>query len=141
MRCRGLTDARRRCASESAGETGYCAEHKNEIAPLHFTAIVKGNGKGIGGIFSRLRGNPSRSVVPDSAKYDVPNWLKKRPTPSLIEHLLNDPDSSVRWCAAFTLRKRRDAAAMKPLSDGAGSYADQSGSNFNFGPRLGHDVF
>lgn len=116
MRCRGLTDSRRRCESESAGETGYCVQHKNDLASIRPAADVgKGNGGGIGTILGRLRGNSSQLVVPDSAKYDVPHWLKKLPAQRLFEHLLNDPDSSVRWCAAFTLRKRRDPAAIEAL--------------------------
>ena len=116
MRCRGLTDERRRCASESAGERGYCAQHENAIASMRPPVDgVNGNRGAVGGILGRLRGKSTQPVVPDSANYDVPNWLKKRATPTLIEHLLNDPDSSVRWCAAFVLRKRRDPAAIEPL--------------------------
>ena len=116
MRCRGLTDSRRRCESESAGGTGYCIQHKNDLAPIRPVADVgKGNGGGIGSILGRLRGNSSPSAVPDSAKYDVPGWLKKLSTSALVEHLMNNPDSSIRWCAAFTIRKRRDPAAIEPL--------------------------
>jgi len=60
----------------------------------------------------------------------------------------DDPD----WAAGVTLMSTScgeiAASVMKdgwtyavPLSDGARSYADQSGGNFNFSPRLGHDVF
>ena len=116
MCCRGLTDSRLRCMSEALGETGYCLQHENTSVSIRPAADVeKGNGGGIGGIFGRLRGSSSPSVVPDSAKFNVPHWLKKLSTSALVEHLLNDPDSTVRWCAAFTLRKRRDPAAIEPL--------------------------
>ena len=116
MRCRGLTDSRRRCTSESVAETGYCVLHDNGIASSHPVADAgKGNGGSIGRILGRLRGNAYPSVVPDTAKYDLPHWLKNRSTPVLIQYLLNDPDASVRWCAAFALRKRRDPAAIESL--------------------------
>ncbi len=116
MRCMGLTDARRRCVAEAIGETEYCAQHQPEAARSHTASeIGKGNGSRIGTILNRLRGNSSRCVVPDSARFDVPFWLRNRPTQAVIEHLLHDPSSLTRWCAAFTLRKRRDPVAIEPL--------------------------
>jgi HEAT repeat protein len=115
MQCRGLTDARRRCENAADPVTGYCAEHRDTVARLTGRS-PNGNGDGkLGALMNRLGLDLTRPTIPDGARYDVPGWLWNSATPEVVERLLNDDDSMVRWMAGFTLRKRRAVEAIEPL--------------------------
>lgn len=108
MRCFGLTDDRRRCPAEAAGVTGYCLQHQQEMGP-GVTWDKRGILRSLRRRWSRLR------VADDVAFDDLPAWLKRSSTATVIHHLLHNPDSTIRWTAAFILRRRRDPAAIEPL--------------------------
>ncbi len=116
MQCLGLTNERRRCRAEAVAGTGYCAQHRQEMAHTSDLASAESSaGRGVANIFNKLRGVPSRRVIPDPARFDVPPSLKNKTTAEVIQELLHHPDAMVRWSAAFTLRKRQDPVAIEPL--------------------------
>src|SRR5581483_9772873 len=111
MRCRALTEERRRCPEVAVDESGYCARHSD--------GTTRKNGNGAkptrwGGILSLLR-NTGPTPIPDGGKYDVPSWMKDAPTLHVIDHLQTNPESMTRWLAAFVLRKRRAVDAFEAL--------------------------
>lgn len=113
VRCQGLTNDRRRCADLAIEGMRYCELHKlhnsqilqhsEDFAPRGFVVVS--------GILRSI----ARRRHPDPVSFDVPNWLKRCSTELVIAHLLRHPDASVRWCAAFVLRKRREPIAIEPL--------------------------
>ncbi len=114
MRCLGLTDERRRCEAEANDSTGYCIQHR--VEPDAFRVpLPRGRGGRLAGLKKGLSRGLPVSEVPDDVRLPVPPWLKSSPTPVVVEHLLNDPDSTRRWLAAYALRRRRDATAIDPL--------------------------
>ena len=115
MRCLGLTSERRRCEAEATDTTGYCEAHRDDSALLVSTVSPAPNfGSGLVGLVRRLRG-AAVPAIEDEARFEVPDWLKKRSTSEVIQHLLQHPDATVRWAAAFTLRKRRDPVDRKSV--------------------------
>jgi HEAT repeat protein len=116
MRCLGLTAERRRCSAEAIGATGYCEAHQVEHAGLAPASEIQPR------VNSRVwswvnwrRDHSTPRVVPDEARFSVPAWLWTSPTSAVIQQLLHHADTMTRWSAAFTLRKRRDPAAIEPL--------------------------
>lgn len=90
----------------------YCHEHLD---------ISVGQEKPLrrGGSFAyavgRLIGNSSLGLIPDPGSCSVPSWIRQSKTIVVIDQLLHCPDQSIRWSAAYVLRKRRDTAAIDPL--------------------------
>lgn len=116
MQCCALTDDRHRCEQEPIASTAYCAEHQRVAERIERTrTMAHSPGAAVGAILGRWRGGPPRSIVPDDARYDPPDWLRKSSTPDLCDHLLHNPDSLVRWSAAFLLRRRRAVDGIEPL--------------------------
>lgn len=111
MQCRALDETKHRCGNQAVASE-YCAAHRDEMERLA--------GKNAHPSTSRWRGilsklSPLQNAMSDGAKYDVPNWLNKAPTPSVMEQLQTHSDSMVRWMSAFVLRKRRAAEALDAL--------------------------
>jgi HEAT repeat protein len=120
MQCRALTAARQRCPDAAAPDADYCAAH------AQFPARITGrasNGNGRHGALGRVLNSiqvplgldPMRRAPQDGSRYDVPGWLWNASTAQVIDRLLHDDDSMVRWLAAYTLRKRRALEAIEPL--------------------------
>lgn len=116
MRCLGLTNDKHRCAADAISAAGYCAQHDRELAqnaePIDALPDKKSRATGF---IHRVRGGPSRRLVPDSAKFDLPSWLAKSDTETVTDHLLHNPSSLTRWHAALVLRKRRDPRSIDAL--------------------------
>jgi len=110
MQCRALTNERKRCPAESAADSAYCAAHRDELE--HVVGERASSSRWRAWLDKFLNSN---AQIPDSAKYDVPGWLKNAPTPQVIEHLQTHSDSTARWMSAFVLRKRRAAEAFDAL--------------------------
>lgn len=118
MRCYALTHERRRCPAEAENPGLYCAPHAAQMQEglPQDDPFPPGNGKDPRGSWvKRLRGQSDRGQVPDQARFGVPSYLSSSPTPKVIHYLRQDPNPNVRWMAAFTLRKRRETAAIEPL--------------------------
>lgn len=115
MRCWGLTNDRHRCTAESVGSTVYCMAHQGIAAEadVPMETIVKDR-RGIAALAARFRVNAG-TQVPDDARFEIPSFLKKSPTPQVIDHLLNSPSVTLRWYSALALRKRRERSAIEPL--------------------------
>lgn len=107
MQCRALTNERKRCAEQTPDASDYCAAHRSGDV---MSPSPRPNR--LGNFLSRVRGN---GLIHDGGKYEVPNWLKDAPTLKVIEALTANPDSMVRWMAAYVLRKRRAVQAIEPL--------------------------
>lgn len=114
--CSALDAERRRCANPAAAASPYCDAHRDEMVRITGKNANGVNGKGLNGMFARMRGALAPSI-PDGGKYDVPGWLKDAPIAQVIEQLQTSPDSMVRWMAAYVLRKRRAAEAIPALWD------------------------
>lgn len=112
MRCFGLTSDRHRCATEAQTTTPFCAEHQ-ALAQDEPQQVVSIPTHPLTRLVQRLR--PTNHRVPDDARFAVPRWLDKSSTPQVIDRLLNDASCTIRWSAAFVLRKRRDPIAIEPL--------------------------
>ncbi len=116
MRCRGLTDDRRRCTNQAVDGTGYCEQHMGDCGEITESPNDgSAPGRGLRGLIDRLRGAPPGHVVPDSAKSSLPAWIKSSSTLVLMDQLLHHPDTMTRWNIAFALRKRRDPLAIESL--------------------------
>lgn len=116
MQCCALTDDRRRCQRETMASSAYCADHQHVAERVERTrTMMHSPGAAVGTILGRWRGGTVRPMVPDDARYDPPEWLRKTSTPDLCDQLLHNPDSLVRWSAAFLLRKRRAVEGIEPL--------------------------
>ncbi len=116
MRCLGLTSERRRCPTLAVDTTEYCSEHQREMAGLELDlAYAHDSAGGIRHLLHRVRRAPARRVVPDGAQFGVAGWIRRSSTPVLAGHLIHHADTLVRWSAAYTLRKRRDPAAVESL--------------------------
>jgi hypothetical protein len=113
MQCLGLTSDRRRCGLQAVGTVLFCGEHQDQtIRSAHVGLESRGGFRAF--LIGQLR-KSTRRRVPDDARFGVPVWLKTSPTTKVVEHLLHHPDATVRWSAAFVLRKRRDPSAIEPL--------------------------
>src|SRR5258708_25078357 len=111
MQCYALTPDKRRCLNETPGASHYCAAH--ESSNTHAPQSQRG-ANGFSMFLARVRGALDATNA-DGGKYVVPNWLQDAPTPQVIEHLRTDPDSMVRWMAAYVLRKRRAQETIESL--------------------------
>lgn len=116
MRCLGLKSDKHRCTEDAMSAAGYCERHDREIAQVAKpTDELSETGLRPTRFIEKLRGNPSRHLVPDSAKFDIPRWLAKSDTETVIDHLLHNSSSLIRWHAALVLRKRREPRSIDAL--------------------------
>jgi HEAT repeats/PBS lyase HEAT-like repeat len=116
MRCLGLTSDKHRCAADAISAAGYCEQHDREMTEIAEPADAWPDKQSrMTGFIDKLRPSPSRRLVPDSAKFDLPSWLAKSNTETVIDHLLYNPSSLTRWHAALVLRKRRDPRSIDAL--------------------------
>ncbi len=115
MQCLGLTTDYHRCPRQAADEQGYCGDHRREELVLRGERVIENDRNPLVGITNRLFRRSIVPRVPDEVRYHVPKALESSPTPIVVERLLQDPDSTIRWCAAFVLRRRRDPVAIEPL--------------------------
>jgi len=114
MRCLGLTGERRRCPAEATGVAGYCPQHERDGGFAAQAGL--GAPGGWSGALGALRRRWLRPRIADDVAFaELPAWLKRSATPTVIHHLLHNPDSTIRWSAAFILRRRRTPAAIDPL--------------------------
>ncbi len=116
MRCLGLTSDKHRCAAEAISTARYCQQHDREMTQVAKpTDELSDRGSRATSFIDKFRGSPSRRLVPDAAKFDLPPWLAKSNTGTVIDHLLHHPSSLTRWHAALVLRKRRDPRSIDAL--------------------------
>lgn len=111
MQCRALDENKYRCKNDAAA-SAYCDAHRAEMERI-VGKITPDSASRLRGLFAKLSVAPN--TVPDGGKYDVPGWLRNAPTPQVIQHLQEHPDSMVRWMAAYVLRKRRATEAFDAL--------------------------
>lgn len=114
MRCLGLTAERHRCEQGTVQASEYCADHQPEGTPTPMARVASGTGW-LERLAAHFHGPNGVPQVADPAHFPIPASLQESATPVVIDHLLNHPDSTMRWCAAFVLRKRRDPIALEPL--------------------------
>ncbi|MGB8643936.1 MAG: HEAT repeat domain-containing protein [Anaerolineae bacterium] len=114
MQCLGLTSDYHRCPLETIDSAVFCRKHQPVALLIPTARVGSDDGNHVSRWIVRFR-RSSIPPVPDPARYAVPSALESSPTANLIERLLHDPDSTIRWCAAFVLRKRRDPTAVEPL--------------------------
>ncbi len=115
MRCLGLTSERKRCEAQAVDGASYCEAHQGTARLNSATSAAPGADTGVAGLWKKLRETVLAPRGRDEVQFDAPAWLKNSPTPTVVEHLLHYSDATVRWAAAFTLRKRRDPATLEPL--------------------------
>ncbi len=116
MRCRGLTQERKRCPAEPPEGMGYCERHRRDQAQIAEAGGTVAPPEAVRWPFiRRMMARPARPMVPDDAHFSIPLWLKRSSTPEVIHHLLHHPSSLTRWLAAYTLRRRREPGAIEPL--------------------------
>jgi hypothetical protein len=84
---------------------------------------------------------PVRSAFVGAISGYISGEIRQARTPRRVYGIVGHPEPAPEIINELQLRERRDAFPVKPLSDGAAFYADQSGGNFNFSPRLRRDVF
>jgi len=111
MRCFALTPEHHRCSKDADTATTFCADHQS----LAQSEPAAPETRPLARLLQQLRPATSKHRVPDDARATVPRWLNTSATPHVIERLLHDSNCTIRWSAAFVLRKRRDPIAIEPL--------------------------